>query len=31
MRKGVEVGLGPGERKRLEGVIGLGNSPQKHV
>ena len=31
MRKGVEVRLGPGERERLEAVIGSGNSPQKHV
>jgi transposase len=31
MRKGVEVRLGPGDRKRLEAVIGSGNSPQKHV
>src|SRR6202163_5147991 len=31
MRKGIEVGLGPGERERLEAVIGSGNSPQKHV
>src|SRR4029077_13716663 len=31
MMKGVEVRLGPGDRERLEGVIGSGNSPQKHV
>src|SRR6266436_8044010 len=31
MRKGVEVRLGPGDRDRLEAVIGSGNSPQKHV
>src|SRR5579859_6867142 len=31
MRKGVTVRLGPGDRERLEGVIGSGNSPQKHV
>src|SRR2546425_969594 len=31
MRKGIEVGLGPGDRERLEAVIGSGNSPQKHV
>src|SRR5947199_5086398 len=31
MRKGVDVRLGPGDRERLEGVIGSGNSPQKHV
>ena len=31
MRKGIEVRLGPGERERLEAVIGSGNSPQKHV
>ena len=31
MRKGVEVRLGPGDRERLEGIIGSGNSPQKHV
>src|ERR1700682_3033658 len=31
MRKGIEVRLGPGDRERLEGVIGSGNSPQKHV
>jgi Winged helix-turn helix len=31
MRKGVEVRLGPGDRERLEAVIGLGSSPQKHV
>jgi hypothetical protein len=29
MRKGVEVRLGPGDRERLEAVIGSGNSPQK--
>ncbi|WP_198026420.1 hypothetical protein [Bradyrhizobium sp. ARR65] len=31
MRKGVDVRLGPGDRERLEAVIGSGNSPQKHV
>src|ERR1700689_3363593 len=31
MRRGVEVRLGPGDRDRLEAVIGSGNSPQKHV
>jgi transposase len=31
MRKGVEVRLGPGDRKRLEAVIGSRNSLQKHV
>jgi len=31
MRKGIEVRLGPGDRERLEVVIGSGNSPQKHV
>jgi len=31
MRKGIEVRLGPGDRERLEAVIGSGNSPQKHV
>src|SRR5260370_16071863 len=31
MRKGVEVRLGPGDRERLEAVIGSGNSPQKNV
>src|SRR5580700_4930935 len=31
MRKGIEVRLGPGDRNRLEAVIGSGNSPQKHV
>src|ERR1700752_661784 len=31
MRKGVAVRLGPGDREGLEAVIGLGNSPQKHV
>src|SRR5579863_10000424 len=31
MRKGVTVRLGPGDRERLEAVIGSGNSPQKHV
>src|SRR4026207_758392 len=30
MRKGVEVRLGPGDRERLEGIVGSGNSPQKH-
>jgi hypothetical protein len=28
MRKGIEVRLGPGDRERLEAVIGSGNSPQ---
>jgi hypothetical protein len=31
MRKGIEVRLGPGDREQLGGVIGSGNSPQKHV
>src|SRR5580692_10389775 len=31
MRKGIEVRLRPGDRERLEVVIGSGNSPQKHV
>jgi transposase len=31
MRKGIEVRLGPGDRERLEAVIGSGNSAQKHV
>ena len=31
MRKGVEVRLGPGERERLEAIVGSGNSSQKHV
>ena len=31
MREGVEVGLGPGDRERLEAIVGSGNSPQKHV
>src|SRR6266568_4006259 len=31
MRKGISVRLGPGDRERLEAVIGSGNSPQKHV
>jgi transposase len=31
MRAGVEVRLGPGDRERLEVVVGSGNSPQKHV
>jgi transposase len=31
MRTGFEVRLGPGDRKRLEAVVGSGNSPQKHV
>jgi len=30
-RKGIEVRVGPGDRERLEAVIGSGNSPQKHV
>ena len=31
MRPGVEVRLGPGDRNRLEAVVGSGNRPQKHV
>src|SRR6266496_3912121 len=31
MRQGIEVRVGPGDRERLEAVIGSGNSPQKHV
>jgi hypothetical protein len=31
MKKGIEVRLGPGDRERLEAVVGSGNSPQKHV
>ena len=31
MRNGIEVRLGPGDRERLEAVIGSGNSLQKHV
>jgi len=31
MRKGIEVRLAPGDRERLEAVIGSGNSSQKHV
>src|SRR4030081_3837484 len=31
MRRGIEVRLGPGDRERLEAVIGSGNRPQKHV
>ncbi len=31
MRTGVEVQLGPGDRQRLEAVVGSGNSPQKHA
>src|SRR5580698_158753 len=31
MRKGVEVRLGPGDRERLEAVIGSRKSSQKHV
>src|SRR5215469_13566395 len=31
MGKGIEVRLGPGDRERLEAVVGSGNSPQKHV
>jgi transposase len=31
MRAGVEVRLGPGDRARLEAIVGSGNSPQKHV
>ena len=31
MKKWIEVRLGPGDRERLEAVIGSRNSPQKHV
>jgi hypothetical protein len=31
MRKGVEVRLGPGDRERLEAIVGSWNSPHKHV
>src|SRR3954447_8530314 len=31
MRAGVEVRLDPGDRERLQAVIGSGNSTQKHV
>src|SRR6202166_4915258 len=31
MRRGIEVRLDPGDRERLEAVIGSRNSPQKHV
>src|SRR5215471_1422269 len=31
MRKGIEVRFGPGDRDRLEAIIGSGNSLQKHV
>ena len=31
MRSGVEVRLNPGDRERLEAVVGDRNSPQKHV
>jgi transposase len=31
MKKGVQVRFGPGDRERLEAVIGSGNSLQKHV
>jgi hypothetical protein len=31
MRNGIEVRLGPGDRDRLEAVIGSGNSPQKRA
>src|SRR6266566_1175668 len=31
MRKGVEVRLGPGDRERLEAIVGRGSSSQKHV
>src|SRR3712207_9386113 len=31
MRTGVEVRFSPGDRERLEAVVGSGNSPQKHV
>ena len=29
MRRGVDVRLGPGDRERLEAIVGSGNSPQK--
>src|ERR1700735_2118398 len=31
MRKGIEVRLRPGDRERLEAIVGSGNSSQKHV
>ena len=31
MWKAIDIRLGPGDRERLEAVIGSGNSPQKHV
>ena len=31
MRKGIEVRLGPGDRERLEAIVGSGYSAQKHV
>ena len=31
MREGVEVRLRPGDRERLEGVVGNRKSPQHHV
>jgi hypothetical protein len=31
MRKGVEGRLSAGDRERLEAIVGLGNSRQKHV
>jgi transposase len=31
MKRGIEVRLGPGDRERLEAVIGSRNSLQKHV
>jgi transposase len=31
MRKGIEVRLGPGDRERLEAIVGRGSSSQKHV
>ena len=31
MKKGVEVRIRPGDRERLEAIVGSGNSPQKHV
>ena len=31
MRRGIEVRLGPGDRGRLEAVVGSRNCPQKHV
>jgi hypothetical protein len=31
MHKGIEVRLRPGDRERLEAIVGSGNSSQKHV